>query len=258
MPEASVVYAGFITMFIGLLASLKAIGLMGIHTRWHGMALALSGIAIALVGLSLPARESRIGRVTTRMDEFVPAWQFNEFHSMEMDASPARAFEAMRAVTADEILLFRALTWIRRGGRQLPESILNAGKDESLIDVATRSGFLRLVEDTPRELVIGTVVRAPRGARGKLTPDTFRTSLPSGFALASMNFVVTPRAGGGSLVTTETRVFANSSSARRGFARYWRVIYPGSALIRRMWLRAIKARAEALPNNPTRGPEHVP
>ena len=26
---------------------------------------------------------------------------------------------------------------------------------------------------------------------------------------------------------------------RRRFAGYWRVIYPGSALIRRMWLRAI-------------------
>ncbi|HYW41393.1 MAG TPA: hypothetical protein VE959_00970 [Bryobacteraceae bacterium] len=29
-----------------------------------------------------------------------------------------------------------------------------------------------------------------------------------------------------------------------GFAAYWRMIYPGSALIRRMWLRAIKRRAE--------------
>jgi hypothetical protein len=26
---------------------------------------------------------------------------------------------------------------------------------------------------------------------------------------------------------------------------YWRVIYPGSALIRRMWLRAVRLRAEA-------------
>ncbi len=28
------------------------------------------------------------------------------------------------------------------------------------------------------------------------------------------------------------------------FAIYWRVIYPGSALIRRMWLDAIRRRAE--------------
>jgi hypothetical protein len=38
-------------------------------------------------------------------------------------------------------------------------------------------------------------------------------------------------------------VFANSSGARRRFAVYWRLIYPGSAIIRRMWLGAIERRA---------------
>jgi hypothetical protein len=58
-----------------------------------------------------------------------------------------------------------------------------------------------------------------------------------------MNFVVTPDGPNGSIVTTETRVFASSASACRRFAVYWRVIYPGSAIIRRMWLRAIERRA---------------
>jgi hypothetical protein len=30
----------------------------------------------------------------------------------------------------------------------------------------------------------------------------------------------------------------------RQFAVYWRLIHPGSDIIRRMWLRAIKRRAE--------------
>jgi hypothetical protein len=46
-------------------------------------------------------------------------------------------------------------------------------------------------------------------------------------------------------LTTETRVYATDASTRRRFALYWRVIYPGSALIRRMWLRAIAHRAQA-------------
>jgi hypothetical protein len=58
-----------------------------------------------------------------------------------------------------------------------------------------------------------------------------------------MNFLVTGDGAGGSRVSTETRVFANSVPARRRFAAYWRVIYPGSAIIRRMWLRAIARRA---------------
>jgi hypothetical protein len=133
--------------------------------------------------------------------------------------------------------------WIRRGGRPGPESILNPAGHRSLIEVATRSGFVLLADDPPRELVIGTVVKVPPGARGKLTPEFFRRPVPPGFALATMNFLVTPDGADGSIVSTETRVFANGASARREFAAYWRVIYPGSALIRRMWLRAIGRRA---------------
>jgi hypothetical protein len=58
-----------------------------------------------------------------------------------------------------------------------------------------------------------------------------------------MNFRVSPDGPHASIVSTETRVFAGSAPTRRRFAAYWRVIYPGSALIRRMWLRAIERRS---------------
>lgn len=45
-------------------------------------------------------------------------------------------------------------------------------------------------------------------------------------------------------VRHETRVYAPDPSARKKFAAYWRIIYPGAALIRRTWLRSIKRRAE--------------
>src|SRR5688500_12817108 len=116
---------------------------------------------IATAWLILMVREKRLTRVDTRRHKFMPVWQYDERHSIEIAAPPAQTLAAVKAVTADEIFLCRALTWIRRGGRRLPESILNAGKDQPLIDVATRSGFVRLVDDPPRELVIGTVVKRP-------------------------------------------------------------------------------------------------
>src|SRR5207245_845842 len=82
-------------------------------------------------------------------------------------------------------------------------------------------------------------IAAPPGTRGKLPPEVVQKPLPPGFVLATMNFVVTPDGNSGSVVSTETRVFANSPSTRRQFAVYWRLIYPGSAIIRRMWLRAV-------------------
>jgi hypothetical protein len=49
------------------------------------------------------------------------------------------------------------------------------------------------------------------------------------------------------LVITETRVYAGTPAARRRFAIYWRFIRPGSGIIRRSWLEAIKRRAEGKP-----------
>jgi len=212
-----------------------------------------AGVLLAAVGLFLPASESRISRVDTRLDEFAPAWQFREFHSIRINAPPARVFEAINRVRAGELPLYHTLTWIRRGGQPAPPGLLNPGERESLIDVATHSGFVRLADDAPRELVIGTVVMAPPGTQGTLTPRVFTQDLPPGFAVATMNFLVAADGPDRSFLSTETRVFANSPSARRQFAVYWRVIYPGSAIIRRMWLRAVERRATLSAPSPAAG-----
>jgi hypothetical protein len=243
MLGSALVYSAFILTLVGLAAVIRPVPPLHLDTRLRGVALAGAGLGLVAGGLLLPASESRTSAVTTRLDQVVPAWQFHEVHTMRIAAPPERVFDAIKQVRADEIFLFHTLTWIRRGGRQLPPSIMNAGSRDSLLEVATKGGFIWLGDDRPREIVVGTVVDAPAGfRRGTITPGLF-TAPPPGFALAAMNFVVTPDGANGSVVSTETRVFASSAPARRRFAAYWRVIYPGSALIRRMWLRAIEHRA---------------
>jgi len=237
------VYSGVILALVGLVLVLKPAAWLRVRTRRRALLVAGAGALLTLIGLLLPVSEHRITRAETHIDRFAPAWQFREVHSLRIAAPPTRVYEAIQRVRADEIFLFRALTWVRRGGRALPPSILAAGNRESLIDVATSGGFVRLADSVPHELVIGTVVMAPAGARGTLTPQVFQQTLPPGFALATMNFLVTADGTDGSVVVTETRVFANSPATQRRFAAYWRVIYPGSAIIRRMWLRAIRHRA---------------
>lgn len=243
MFGSAIVYLGFVITASGLILFVKPIERLHVTSRSQALAIAGIGAILVGVGLTLPATESRVTRVETRLDEFVPVWQFRERHTIRVAEPPARVFEAIRSVRANEISLFNALTWIRRGGRRAPESILNAGERAPLLDVATGSGFIYLADDAPREIVIGTVVVAPPGGHGTLTPETFKARLAPGFALAAMNFLVTPDGPNASLVSTETRVFANDRAARRRFAGYWRTIYPGSALIRVMWLRAVRHRA---------------
>jgi hypothetical protein len=180
----------------------------------------------------------------SELDRFVPEYQFHERHSIRVDAPADRVDDAIRRVPASEIFLFRALTWVRRCGRPGPEGILNAPADAPILDVATRTTFLTLADAPGREIVFGTVLIAPRGTeRAVSTPEGFRAIRAPGFAVAAMNFSIL-EAGTGCELTTETRVFATDPVSRRRFARYWAVIRPGSGFLRRMWLRAIKKRAE--------------
>ena len=241
------VYAGFIVTLVGGACVVKPLAFLHVATRLQGGAILLAGFVVTAVSLLLPAGETRVGKVRSRLDEFAPAYQFSEYHAARIEASCPRTYQALKATTAGEIFLFRTLTWIRRGGRPNKESILNAPEQQPLLDVATRTSFLLLAEEPGREYVVGTVVAAPAGTRFKEmpTPDDYKKLGGPGFAKASMNFLLEDAGPGACTVTTETRVYATDAASRRRFAAYWRVIYPGSSLIRAMWLRAIKRRAEA-------------
>ncbi|MGI8746629.1 MAG: hypothetical protein ACR2NN_29450 [Bryobacteraceae bacterium] len=247
MHAVILVYLGFIIAFLGGASIIKPLSFLWIHSRFYGMVFLGLGLLISFAGMELPAKEVRVAVLRTKLDEFAPEYQFNELHSIRVAASRDRVYAAIQTVTAREILFFRTLTWIRRFGRPGPESILNAPEHLPILEVARQSGFLQLAEELGREIVLGTPVLAPRGWRPKKepTPEEFKAVDAPGFAMATINFLVEEDNTGACRVTTETRVHATDPGARRHFARYWRVIYPGSSLIRLMWLRAIKKRAEA-------------
>lgn len=180
----------------------------------------------------------------SRLDEFAPAWQVREVHRILVHAPADHAYRAIKEVTAREIRFYRALTWLRRLGRPGPADILNPPPDRPLLEVATQTRFLLLADEPGREVVIGTVVISPPGAARPVTAEQYRRLAGPSWARATMNFLIEPR-GSGCVVTTETRIHATDTRTRRRFRLYWTLIYPGSALIRRMWLRGIKRRGEA-------------
>jgi hypothetical protein len=243
------VYTGFLASFLGLVSLVRPLMVIGIASRPQGVFVLLCGVVIFLIGAILPAPEKRIEARITRLDDFVPAYQAVEFHAIRIRAPRRSVFAAICEVTADEITLLRTLSWIRRFGQSGKESILNAPPGEPILAVAMRTGFTKLAEEPDREIVLGTMAADSKELRLKKepTPDQFKSLQAPGFALAAINFRVESTANGETLLTTETRTFASDASSRRKFAAYWRVIYPGSALIRIMWLRAIRLRAAQMP-----------
>ena len=120
--------------------------------------------------------------------------------------------------------------------------------DRPLLAQMLGGGFILLGEVSGEELVIGIAGRFWR-LRGDPVvylagaEDFVRFARP-GFAKAALNFHACEAGAGLIRLRTDTRVYATDPHARRQFARYWRLIQPGSALIRLVWLRAIKRRAE--------------
>jgi hypothetical protein len=181
------------------------------------------------------------------LDDFLPHYDTNEIHSTWIAAPPAAVEAAARALTSRDVPLMTALMSLRR----LPGAILrrpHSAPAESLdlpmLDHFTRAGFVVLA-DGADELVLGAVGRfwtVDSGIR-RVSSDDFVAFDEPGFAKAVMNFHVR-EVSGGSVLTTETRIRGTDDEARRKFERYWRIVMPASALIRRAWLRAIRRRAE--------------
>ena len=229
----------------GLAAGALGLLSLGRDRRRAAKLIGLGGL-LGLAGAALPAPPLRPRGAPVLLDIFLPVYEFREFHEIRVNASPEHIHEAIQGVTAGEIRLFQALTWIRSPklpwGTPQPVSILNAPAERPILEVATSSGFCKLVEAPGIETVIGMAVICPRGAPPPSTPAEFLTDRP-GFALAAMNFRIEEERDGECRLTTETRVHATDAWSRRRFAAYWRLIYPGSAFIRVQWLRAIRERA---------------
>jgi hypothetical protein len=243
------VYAALLALLAGLASVVRPLTFIGISSRSTAVLVLLSGGLVILIAAILPAVEEKIDVHGTLLDDFVPAYQFGEFHSIRIKAPRDRVYAAIREVTPNEISLFATLTWIRRFGRPVKEGVLSPPPNEPILALSLRTNFMKLAEDPYKEIVLGTLVVAPKEAWPKkdATPDDFKALHTPGYALAAMNFRLSDTGHSETLLTTETRVYATDASTRRKFAAYWRVIYPGSSLIRVMWLRAIRRRAERMP-----------
>ena len=245
--RSTLFYASALAIVLGVCALVRPLPTLVYRTRIRALVtLVVFGVAIGILSLRAP-RAAAVTAPSTALDRFAPRFHFREMHETRIDAPVDRVYAAVKAVTPDEIALFKTLTWIRRFGRPEPPGVLNAPGRRSILDTAVRGGFMLLAEEANREIVVGTL--AIRPARLAIpenpTPDTYRELEQAGIAKATMNFLVEPiDAGQGTRLVTETRVYATDEDALQAFTPYWLAIYPGSAILRVTWLRAIKDRAE--------------
>jgi hypothetical protein len=181
------------------------------------------------------------------IDAWMPSFDETEFHSREIAAPPPAVERALRTLTPADL----RLTGLLMGVRTLPAVLTGRRRPGPrpgvpLLDGVLRLGFVLLDERPGEQVVLGAAGRfwRPRGDGIDVLdgPDAFRAYDRPGSVRATWDFVIAPTAGGTRL-STETRIAGTDASGTRTFRRYWRLVMPGSALIRRDMLRAVATRA---------------
>ncbi len=199
-----------------------------------------------------------VGRPTL-LDGVIPEADHRELHHLWLDAAPADAWRALVAVTGREIRLLGPLMALRALPARLTGRTISGNREAPIFETLVENGFVRLAEERGREIVFGVVGRFWRPI-GNAPLDSVRDREgflafdEPGYARAAMGFLVRPE-GTGSRLITETRISTTDPAAARRFRRYWRLIRPGSGLIRRSWLAAVRrrqARRGAPPADPRR------
>ena len=190
------------------------------------------------------------------IDDYLPQWDVRERHHIRVAAPPETVFAAL----SDTDLAAAPIVRLLLGARALPGALMQGRAGIRSVARRVRApitlrsfeerGFTRLAELRPAELVMGLEGRFWRPDGDLCTPPaaTFASTPPAaGMARGVWNFMLVPNSDGTTDLVTETRVLCADQSTRRRFLPYWLLIRPGSGLIRRYMLRAVKRTAERRP-----------
>ena len=180
------------------------------------------------------------------LEEYIPVYEFSEKHQIQIHAPAQRVYDSVKDLDMGESPWIKPLFRIRSIPLRMFKSTSEAGEFGMGLTDMLDNGFVELMDDPPREYVMGVVGRFwnPVQETLKMEPDRFKIFNQSGFAKAGFNFKVDELAQGTSRLSTETRVHCMGAIARIRFTFYLGIIRPFSGLIRREMLKIIKRHAE--------------
>lgn len=178
------------------------------------------------------------------LDRVLPAPRLVETDAVDLDLAPERAWDLLRHGDLGRSRLVHALFALRT----LPGRLAGGnGEDvvlrlDDLVSTPARPGFAILVDDAPREVVVGAIGKVWHLDIPFLhtpTPEAYAAFAAPGYVKVAWAIQVQPRGATGARVTIEVRVTATDEPSWRKFRRYFRLIGPVSRFIRRSQLGAL-------------------
>ncbi|MFX0537881.1 hypothetical protein ACQBAT_03875 [Ornithinimicrobium sp. Y1847] len=169
----------------------------------------------------------------------LPGAEFGEFHHGVIDAGPEEVWRALHLVRWSDLRLSKPLLLARGFGA-------GPGMDRGVL--ATFEPLGVTVGQPPTRTFVAMVGRpwSPvPGSRTVSTPEEVADFAEPGWLRYGMEWHLVPLPGDRTLVETWTVCAPTDATARRRFRAYWTVVRPGSGLIRREIIGAVRRACAA-------------
>ncbi|UXM96470.1 hypothetical protein N5853_14215 (plasmid) [Bartonella sp. HY329] len=186
------------------------------------------------------------------IDKYLPNFQFEEVHAIEIHAPRQKIFSALQHYDAQKDWLIASFIALR----EIPLRLLQACK--LLKDVAPtpfnldKFTLLETLEDNQIAFgLVGKFWKANYGLEMIADGEAFCAFDKPNNAKLAMQFKIDaidgdkkPSCQNRFTLQTKTRVFCLDGESKRRFTPYWYLIRPVSGLIRKRMLKAIKQQSE--------------
>jgi hypothetical protein len=237
-------WASILLLPVLLVALIRPVPLLWIATRRSAAILLFLTCTVGAAACFWPPT-TQVTSGSWLLDQHLPEYDVRERHTIRIRARSEHVWAALRMTTMNDIPAVRTLSSLRAlAFGQIPAGPSSAGRIALLDGMLQESSPFFLIEErSGEELVVGMAGRPWQNYSRKLAGGpAFAAWKELDAVRIAFNFRV-EQEGDFSRLITETRVRGTDTAGTRHFGRYWRFVYPGSAIIRDRMLNAIAENA---------------
>lgn len=244
-------WMGVILAVVGIVSLIHPFTFLFILNRVIAVYVILGGVLVSIISLFCPVTVEHSPTTDQKIDALLPDYSFNEYHEVRIKASPERVRQILQVTGVKDIPAAHVLMKIRGIADEDVDMSDRAANNKAGSECFSTPDFNFFVV-APTEYITVMIIKSAMitNSSGKPAPpeiatlEEFISFNTPGYVKVAVNFRFITANNEETLLTTETRVQGIVACDSSVFGRYWRIIYPGSAIIRRVWLDTIKKRAQ--------------
>lgn len=245
-------WIGLILTVVGIISLIHPLAFLFVLNRTIAADVVFVGILICLVSLFSPAILYHSKTNNQKIDALLPVYTSNEFHEVCINAPIEKVKQVLTVTGVKDIPVARLLMIIRGIADEDVDLSDRASNNQVGAETISTPDFNFFVV-SPDEWVTVMILKAviiTNDADKPATPEIltleqFEAFNDPGYVKVAVNFRFIRKSDDQTILTTETRNNGITLKDSHVFGIYWRIIYPGSAIIRRVWLDTIKKKAQS-------------